>query len=94
MDFLVLPEKTNPLGTISAAPWGSALILPISYTYITMMSSQGLTDASKIAILNANYMAQRLEKHYPVLFRGVNGTVAHEFIIDLRAFKVLLSDSC
>ncbi|GJM93369.1 hypothetical protein PR202_ga09918 [Eleusine coracana subsp. coracana] len=82
-----LPEKTDPLGTISAAPWGSALILPISYTYIAMMGSKGLTDASKIAILNANYMAKRLEKHYPVLFRGVNGTVAHEFIIDLRGFK-------
>ncbi|CAM0882367.1 unnamed protein product [Alopecurus aequalis] len=82
-----LPEKTDPLGSIAAAPWGSALILPISYTYIAMMGSQGLTDASKIAILNANYMAKRLEKHYPVLFRGVNGTVAHEFIIDLRGFK-------
>ncbi|WVZ91545.1 hypothetical protein U9M48_037701 [Paspalum notatum var. saurae] len=82
-----LPEKTDPLGTIAAAPWGSALILPISYTYIAMMGSQGLTDASKIAILNANYMAKRLEKHYPVLFRGANGTVAHEFIIDLRGFK-------
>uniref|UniRef100_A0A0E0HTF1 Glycine cleavage system P protein n=1 Tax=Oryza nivara TaxID=4536 RepID=A0A0E0HTF1_ORYNI len=82
-----LPEKTDPLGTISAAPWGSALILPISYTYIAMMGSKGLTDASKIAILNANYMTKRLEKHYPVLFRGVNGTVAHEFIIDLRGFK-------
>ncbi|XP_012449828.1 glycine dehydrogenase (decarboxylating), mitochondrial [Gossypium raimondii] len=81
------PEKSDPLGTISAAPWGSALILPISYTYIAMMGSKGLTDASKIAILNANYMAKRLEKHYPVLFRGVNGTVAHEFIIDLRGFK-------
>ncbi|KAF0916700.1 hypothetical protein E2562_011551 [Oryza meyeriana var. granulata] len=84
---LPLPEKTDPLGTISAAPWGSALILPISYTYIAMMGSNGLTEASKIAILNANYMAKRLEKHYPVLFRGVNGTVAHEFIIDLRGFK-------
>ncbi|KAL3645979.1 hypothetical protein CASFOL_011159 [Castilleja foliolosa] len=81
------PDKSEPLGTISAAPWGSALILPISYTYIAMMGSKGLTDASKIAILNANYMAKRLEKHYPVLFRGVNGTVAHEFIIDLRGFK-------
>ncbi|CAM0882366.1 unnamed protein product [Alopecurus aequalis] len=81
------PVKTDPLGSIAAAPWGSALILPISYTYIAMMGSQGLTDASKIAILNANYMAKRLEKHYPVLFRGVNGTVAHEFIIDLRGFK-------
>ncbi|XP_059657058.1 glycine dehydrogenase (decarboxylating), mitochondrial-like [Cornus florida] len=81
------PDKFNPLGTISAAPWGSALILPISYTYIAMMGSKGLTEASKIAILNANYMAKRLEKHYPILFRGVNGTVAHEFIVDLRGFK-------
>ncbi|GAV56940.1 GDC-P domain-containing protein [Cephalotus follicularis] len=81
------PDKAQPLGTISAAPWGSALILPISYTYIAMMGSKGLTDASKIAILNANYMAKRLEGHYPVLFRGVNGTVAHEFIVDLRGFK-------
>ncbi|KAK4796796.1 hypothetical protein SAY86_029122 [Trapa natans] len=81
------PDKAQPLGTISAAPWGSALILPISYTYIAMMGSKGLTDASKIAILNANYMAKRLESHYPILFRGVNGTVAHEFIVDLRGFK-------
>ncbi|CAJ2675229.1 unnamed protein product [Trifolium pratense] len=81
------PENAQPLGSISAAPWGSALILPISYTYIAMMGSKGLTDASKIAILNANYMAKRLESYYPVLFRGVNGTVAHEFIIDLRGFK-------
>ena len=55
------PDKPQPLGTIAAAPWGSALILPISYTYIAMMGSKGLTDASKIAILNANYMAKRLE---------------------------------
>ncbi|PKI70716.1 hypothetical protein CRG98_008949 [Punica granatum] len=81
------PDKAHPLGTIAAAPWGSALILPISYTYIAMMGSKGLTDASKIAILNANYMAKRLENHYPILFRGVNGTVAHEFIVDLRGFK-------
>ncbi|KAF4351393.1 hypothetical protein G4B88_028232 [Cannabis sativa] len=81
------PDESKPLGTISAAPWGSALILPISYTYIAMMGSKGLTDASKIAILNANYMAKRLENYYPVLFRGVNGTCAHEFIIDLRGFK-------
>ncbi|XP_027180283.1 glycine dehydrogenase (decarboxylating), mitochondrial [Coffea eugenioides] len=81
------PGKSQPLGSISAAPWGSALILPISYTYIAMMGSKGLTEASKIAILNANYMAKRLENYYPVLFRGVNGTVAHEFIIDLRGFK-------
>ena len=82
------PEgKQQPLGTISAAPWGSALILPISYSYIAMMGSEGLTAASKLAILNANYMAKRLEDYYPVLFRGVNGTCAHEYIIDLRHFK-------
>lgn len=81
------PEKTEPLGAISAAPYGSALILPISYSYIAMMGNKGLTDASKIAILNANYMAKLLENHYPILFRGVNGTCAHEFIIDLRSFK-------
>ncbi|KAK9065223.1 hypothetical protein SSX86_016606 [Deinandra increscens subsp. villosa] len=84
---LPAPEKAEPLGTISAAPWGSAIILPISYTYIAMMGSKGLTDASKIAILNANYMAKRLESHYPILFRGVNGIVAHEFIVDLRPLK-------
>ncbi|XP_042427601.1 glycine dehydrogenase (decarboxylating), mitochondrial-like [Zingiber officinale] len=82
------PENAQPLGTISSAPWGSALILSISYTYIAMMGSTGLTNASKIAILNANYMAKRLENYYPILFRGVNGTVAHEFIVDLRAFKI------
>ncbi|KAM7277338.1 hypothetical protein ACFE04_019204 [Oxalis oulophora] len=81
------PENAQPLGTIAAAPWGSSLILPISYTYIAMMGAKGLTDASKIAILNANYMAKRLENDFPVLFRGVNGTCAHEFIIDLRGFK-------
>ncbi|XP_024367900.1 glycine dehydrogenase (decarboxylating) A, mitochondrial [Physcomitrium patens] len=81
------PANTQPLGPISAAPYGSALILPISYIYIAMMGNKGLTDASKLAILNANYMAKRLENHYPILFRGVNGTCAHEFIIDLRKFK-------
>nr|KAJ0198206.1 hypothetical protein LSAT_V11C700360650 [Lactuca sativa] len=81
------PEKSNPLGTVSAAPWGSTLILPISYTYIAMMGSQGLTDAYNIPILNANYMEKRLESHYPILFRGVSGTVAHEFIVDFRPLK-------
>ena len=79
-----------PFGVVSAAPYGSALILPISFAYIAMMGSEGLTNASKRAILNANYMAKRLEDHYPVLFRGKNGTCAHEFIIDLRPIK----DSC
>ena len=73
-----------PFGTVSAAPFGSALILPISYSYIALMGSSGLTQASKLAILNANYMASRLQEHYPVLFRGKNGTCAHEFILDLR----------
>ena len=80
----------TPFGVVSAAPYGSALILPISFAYISMMGAAGLTNASKRAILNANYMAKRLEDHYPVLFRGKNGTCAHEFIIDLRPMK----DSC
>nr|KAJ0186195.1 hypothetical protein LSAT_V11C900486580 [Lactuca sativa] len=85
--YLPSHPVSKPLGTVSAAPWGSTLILPISYTYIAMMGSQGLTDAYSIAILNANYMAKRLESHYPILFRGVSGTVAHEFIVDLRPLK-------
>lgn len=61
-------DKAHPLGTISAAPWGSALILPISYTYIAMMGTKGLTDASKISILNANYMAKRLEVSFLLFY--------------------------
>lgn len=69
------PEESQPLGTIAAAPWGSALILPISYTYIAMMGSKGLTEASKIAILNANYMAKRLEVSFLNLkFSGIINT--------------------
>ena len=75
------------VGAISAAPWGSADILLISWAYIAMMGGEGLTYATKIAILNANYMAKRLEDHYPILYQGATGRVAHEFIIDLRAFK-------
>ncbi|MBI3766202.1 MAG: aminotransferase class V-fold PLP-dependent enzyme, partial [Ignavibacteriales bacterium] len=75
------------MGTVSAAPWGSASILVISWAYIAMMGPEGLTDATRIAILNANYMAKRLEKHYPVLYTGSKGRVAHEFIIDLRPLK-------
>jgi glycine dehydrogenase len=74
-------------GTMAAAPFGSSLILPISYAYISMMGSKALTQASKLAMLNANYMAKRLESHFPVLFRGPAGTCAHEFIIDLRPLK-------
>jgi len=75
------------IGPVAAAPWGSASILAISYVYILMMGAAGLTQATKIAILNANYMAKRLEQHYPVLYRGANGTCAHEFILDLRPLK-------
>jgi glycine dehydrogenase len=74
-------------GAVSAAPWGSASILPISYMYIDMMGGSGLVEATKVAILNANYIAKRLETHYPVLYRGANGLVAHECIVDPRAFK-------
>jgi glycine dehydrogenase len=75
------------IGPVSAAPWGSASILPISWIYIAMMGAEGLTKATEIAILNANYMAARLKEHYPVLYRGSKGRVAHEFILDLRPFK-------
>ncbi|MDJ0902573.1 MAG: aminomethyl-transferring glycine dehydrogenase [Xenococcus sp. MO_188.B8] len=80
-------EQDKTIGLISAAPWGSASILTISWMYIAMMGAQGLTEATKIAILNANYMAKRLETYYPVLFKGESGLVAHECIIDLRPLK-------
>ena len=80
-------ESTTAMGPVSAAAWGSASILPISYAYIAMMGAGGLRRASELAILNANYMAKRLEDHFDVLFRGPNGRVAHEFILDLRPFK-------
>ena len=72
---------------VSAAPWGSASILLISYGYIRMLGAQGLTDATRYAILNANYIKARLEAHYPVLYMRPNGRVAHELIFDLRGFK-------
>lgn len=75
------------IGAVAAAPWGSASILPISWMYIAMMGAEGLTQATQIAILNANYMAKRLENHYPILYKGRQGLVAHECIIDLRQFK-------
>ena len=78
---------SHSAGAVSAAPWGSASILPISMMYIDMMGGTGLTEASKVAILNANYIAKRLEAHYPVLYKGKQGTVAHECIVDPRAFK-------
>jgi glycine dehydrogenase len=75
------------IGAISAAPWGSASILPISMMYIDMMGGAGLTEATKVAILNANYIAFRLRGHYEVLYKGKNGHVAHECIIDTRPLK-------
>lgn len=75
------------VGPVSAAAWGSAGILPISWMYIKMMGAAGLKQATEAAILNANYVAKRLEAHYPVLYTGVNGRVAHECIIDLRELK-------
>jgi glycine dehydrogenase len=74
-------------GTISAAPWGSAAILPISWAYIALMGYDGLAEATKIAILNANYIARRLKGHYEVLYSAPTGLVAHECIIDTRHFK-------
>ncbi|AIV08805.1 glycine dehydrogenase [Vibrio harveyi] len=72
---------------VSAADMGSASILPISWAYIAMMGEAGLTDATKVAILNANYVMEQLRPHYPVLYRGLNGRVAHECIIDIRPLK-------
>jgi glycine dehydrogenase len=72
---------------VSAAPWGSASILLISYGYIKMMGRTGLKLATQLAILNANYIKSRLESHYPILYKGTNGSVAHEMILDCRAFK-------
>ena len=74
-------------GAVSAAPFGSASILPISYLYIRMMGAEGLAYATKVAILNANYVAKRLQHAYPVLYQGPNGTVAHECIVDPRPLK-------
>ena len=74
-------------GAVSAAPFGSASILPISWAYIALMGARGLRHATEVAILNANYMAARLEEHYAVLYRGANGRSAHEFILDIRPFE-------
>lgn len=79
------PDPEN--GAVSAAPWGSASILPISWTYIALMGAAGLRQATEMAILNANYLAKRLSEAYPVLYSGSNGRVAHECIIDIRPLK-------
>jgi glycine dehydrogenase len=82
-----LKVELQHVGPVSAAPWGSAGILPISWMYIAMMGADGLTEATKFAILNANYIAKRLENYFPTLYRGHGGLVAHECILDLRRFK-------
>ncbi len=81
----------SPIGAVSAAPWGSASILTVSWMYIAMMGPDGLTEATKFAILNANYISKRLEKHFPTLYRS-NGLVAHECILDLRAFHSVTAE--
>jgi glycine dehydrogenase len=77
----------SPVGAVSAAPWGSASILPVAWVYIAAMGGQGLKEATQYAILNANYIARRLRSHFPVLYRGHGNLVAHECILDLRQFK-------
>src|SRR5205085_5916822 len=80
-------DLTQRVGPVAQAPYGSASILTISWMYIRMMGALGLTNASKIAILNANYIVKRLDPHFPVLFKGKRGLVAHECIVDLRQWK-------
>ena len=84
---VVPQEGRNTVGAVSAAPWGSSSILPISHAYIRLMGGDGLTLATKVAILNANYIAKKLEPHFPVLYKGTHGTVAHECIVDTRVVK-------
>ncbi|MBV6521158.1 MAG: Glycine dehydrogenase (decarboxylating) [Gemmatimonadaceae bacterium] len=85
---VVVPQPgRESLGAVAAAPWGSASILPISWVYIKLMGGEGLAYATKIAILNANYVAHRLEPHFPVLYKGRNDRVAHECIVDPRLLK-------
>ncbi len=81
------PPGSQAVGPVSAAPWGSASILPISFAYIAMMGGEGLKRATQVAILGANYIASRLHAHFPVLYTGANGRVAHELIIDCRPVK-------
>ena len=84
---LITTGGKQGIGPVSAAPWGSASILAIPWIYIRLMGPDGLTEATKYAILNANYIAKRLEKYFPVLFKGHGDLVAHECILDLRQFK-------
>ncbi|HEY8166964.1 MAG TPA: aminomethyl-transferring glycine dehydrogenase [Gemmatimonadaceae bacterium] len=83
---ITLPGR-HEVGAVSSAPWGSSSILPISLAYIWLMGAAGLEDASRVAILNANYVARLLEPHFPVLYKGTHGTIAHECIVDTRVVK-------
>lgn len=78
---------SSPLGTVSAAPWGSPLILPISWAYMRLLGTHGMKRSTQVAILNANYIAHRLDPHYPVVYRGSKGYVAHECIINIMPIK-------
>lgn len=78
---------SDPIGTVSAAPWGSPLVLPISWAYMRLLGDYGLKRCTKVAILNANYIAHRLNPHYPVVYKGINGRVAHECVVSLAPIK-------
>jgi glycine dehydrogenase len=86
-EYLQSKRGDNSSPPISAAPWGSASILPITFNYINMMGDRGLTHATKITLLNANYILSRLKPHYPILYTNDHGRCAHEFILDVRGFK-------
>ena len=95
VDFTICarPDLKSHGGSLcQRAPWGSAGILPISWMYIAMMGADGLTEATKFAILNANYIAKRLENYFPTLYRGHGRLVAHECILDLRQFKSVTAE--
>ena len=83
----LLPTESGHVGAVASAPYGSASILVIPWMYLAMIGSKGLTLCTQVAILNANYLAHLLSQHYPILYRGAGGWVAHEFILDLRPFK-------
>ena len=84
---ITVPEAQNIPGPVAAAPWGSASILTISWMYVRMTGAAGLLESTRLAILNANYVAARLKAHFPTLYTGTNGTVAHECILDLRDYQ-------
>lgn len=86
-EYLQSKRASTSCPPVSAAPWGSASILPITFNYINMMGAKGLTQATKMTMLNANYILSRLKEHYPILYTNENGRCAHEFILDVRKFK-------